>query len=65
MKNNKKELKMKATKEQFQAYIDVQKGGEYNMFTPDAILSTGLDKETYFDIIKNYNKYEEEYETDK
>ena len=65
MKNNKKELKMKATKEDFQAYRKVQKGGEYNMFTPDAILSTGLDKETYFDIIKNYNKYEEEYETDK
>ena len=53
---------MKATKEQFQAYIDVQKGGEYNMFTPDAILSTGLDKETYFDIIKNYSDYKKEYE---
>ena len=56
---------MKATKEQFKAYRKVQKGGEHNMYTPDAILSTGLDKETYFDIIKNYNKYEEEYETDK
>ena len=65
MKNNKKELKMKASKEQFQAYKRVQNSGAYNMFSPDAILSTGLDKTTYFDIIENYDKYEEEYETDK
>ena len=53
---------MKATKEQFKAYRRVQKGGAYNMYTPDAILSTGLDKETYFDIIKNYSEYKKEYE---
>ena len=56
---------MKATKEQFQAYIRVQNSGAFNMFSPDAILSTGLDKETYFDIIKNYSDYKEKYETDK
>ena len=53
---------MKATKEQFQAYTRVQKSGNYNMFSPDAILSTGLDKETYFDIIENYDEYTEKYE---
>ena len=56
---------MKVTKEQFKAYRRVQKSGQFNMFTPDAILSTGLDKETYFDIIKNYSDYKEKYETDK
>tara|TARA_Y100001938_G_C8059956_1_gene416645 strand:- start:202 stop:429 length:228 start_codon:yes stop_codon:yes gene_type:complete len=59
---NKRRIKMKATKEQFEAYIRVQKSGNYNMFSPDAILSTGLDKETYFDIIEHYSEYEEKYE---
>ena len=55
---------MKATKEQFQAYTRVQKSGAFNMFSPDAILSTGLDKETYFDIIEHYDEYTEKYEGD-
>jgi len=53
---------MKATKEQFKAYRRVQNSGAFNMFTPDAILSTGLDKETYFDIIEHYSEYKKEYE---
>ena len=53
---------MKATKEQYKAYRRVQDSGAFNMFTPDAILSTGLDKETYFDIIENYDEYTEKYE---
>ena len=53
---------MKASKEQFKAYRRVQDSGDFNMFTPDAILSTGLVKETYFDIIKNYSEYKKEYE---
>ena len=56
---------MKATKEQFKAYRRVQNSGAFNMYTPDAILSTGLDKETYFDIIKNYSEYKDLYEGDK
>ena len=55
-------MKMKASKEQFKAYRRVQDSGDYNMFTPDAILSTGLDKETYFDIIENYSEYKKQYE---
>ena len=55
---------MKATKEQFESYTRVQMSGNYNMFSPDAILSTGLDKETYFDIIENYDEYTEKYEGD-
>ena len=55
-------MKMKASKEQFQAYRRVQDSGAYNMFTPDAILSTGLDKETYFEIVKHYSDYKKEYE---
>ena len=43
------------TKEQFQAYKKVQTSGNYNMFTPDAIMATGLDKTTYFEIIDKYD----------
>ena len=56
---------MKVTKEQFKSYRRVQNSGAYNMFSPEAILSTGLDKTTYFDIVKNYSEYKEEYEGDK
>ena len=58
----KRRMKMKANKEQFKAYRRVQKSGAYNMYTPDAILSTGLDEETYFDIIKHYAEYKDLYE---
>lgn len=50
------------TKEQFKAYRKVQEEGKYNMFDSRAIKATGLDKETYFEIIKHYNKYYELYE---
>lgn len=45
------------TKEQFMKYYDVQMGGAYNMLDPRAMKLTGLDKETYLEIIKNYNIY--------
>tara|TARA_Y100001938_G_scaffold11802_1_gene14659 strand:+ start:1188 stop:1361 length:174 start_codon:yes stop_codon:yes gene_type:complete len=50
------------TKEQFKAYKKVQNSGRYNMFTPDAMLATGLDKTTYFEIIDKYSKYKEQFE---
>ena len=53
---------MKASKEQYEAYVRVQKSGDFNMFGPDAILATGLDKETFFDIIEHYALYAEKYE---
>ena len=53
------------TKEQFQAYKRVQNSGNYNMFTPDAIMATGLDKTTYFEIIDKYEKYREQFKEGK
>ena len=50
------------TKEEWTAYRNVQNGGMYNMFDPDAVRETGLDKETYMTIIKNYSSLEEKYE---
>lgn len=45
------------TKEQFMKYYNVQMSGAYNMFDRRAIELSGLDKETYFEIIKNYDTY--------
>ena len=56
---------MEISKEMFEAYKRVQNSGVYNMFTPDAVLATGLDKETYFAIIKDYDALSEKYKGDK
>ena len=56
---------MEISKEQFEAYKKVQTSGNYNMFSPDAILATGLDKESYFELIDKYDKYSEQFEEDK
>ena len=50
------------TKEDWEAYRTVQDSGLYNMFTPDAIRASGLDKETYMTIVSNYSALEDKYE---
>lgn len=54
---------MSITKEDFQKYYDVQMSGEFNMITDyrKGINESGLSKEKYYEIIKNYNKYYDEY----
>ena len=52
---------MKVTKAQFRAYKRVQNSGDYNMFDPNARMLTGLDKNTYLSIMKNYEELEQKY----
>lgn len=52
---------MKVTAAEFKQYLKVQKSGEYNMFSLDAQLATGLDFETYTSIMKNYKDLVEQY----
>ncbi|QDP49182.1 MAG: hypothetical protein Unbinned2990contig1002_29 [Prokaryotic dsDNA virus sp.] len=52
------------TRYEWECYREVQKSGLYNMLTPDAIRASGLDRDTYFDIVKNYNTYYEKFEGD-
>ena len=40
-------------------YCEVQEEGEYNMLSSQARQETGLEKATYFKIIKNYDKLAE------
>jgi len=51
------------TKEKFLSYYRVQMGGRYNMImdATSAMKDAGLTKEEYFNIIKNYGKYYNEY----
>ena len=50
------------TRDEWEAYRRVQKTGYYNMLEPDAVRSSGLDKDTYFDIVKNYDTCYEKFE---
>ena len=51
------------TKQEFEAYVLVQMSGQYNMImeATSAMKDAGLTREEYFDIIKNYGKYYNEY----
>lgn len=54
---------MKITKKQFLAYERVRKGGKFNMVmdSKKAARESGLDLDTYFEIIKNYGKLHDKY----
>ena len=53
---------MTITKEKFQAYLAVQKSGITNMFAVNTVIElSGLTKEECLDIMKNYSKYQKEF----
>lgn len=51
------------SKRKFNSYRKVQYSGKYNMLTEaySAMKMAKLTNDEYFDIIKNYNKYQEIY----
>ena len=51
------------TKEQFLKYEEIRNEGNYNMIMDAYIVMqiTGLTKDEYFDIIKNYSEYYKKY----
>jgi len=55
-------VKLEITKDQFEAYVRVQKSGVTNMFdVKNVIALTGLDKETIMEIMNNYNELDRKY----
>ena len=55
---------LKPSKEQFQAYVDVQMSGVTNMWDIDYVISVAsepLTKEHCFYIMKHYNELKEEF----
>ena len=54
--------KLEITKDQFEAYVRVQKSGVTNMFDLRNVTSlTGLDKEQCMEIMSNYSELVEKY----
>lgn len=49
------------SKDDFLKYYAVQKYGAYNMWDPRAQELTGLDEDTYAEIIGNYSKFRDLY----
>lgn len=54
---------MKITKEKFKSYYRVQMTGRYNMIMQSSLAmeAAGLTHEEYFECIKNYKKYYNEF----
>ena len=51
------------TKEQFEAYVDVQMSGITNMFDVKMVQSlSGLEKEQIMEIMKNYGTLKDKYD---
>lgn len=56
-----KRFPLKITKQMFERYRRVQQEGRFNMLSREAQLLTGLDKDEYMHIIKNYGELSELY----
>ena len=52
------------TRQEFQAFTEVQMSGEYNMYMERmyARQEAGIDEDTYDAILKNYSELAEKYE---
>lgn len=48
---------MSITKEMFEEYKKVQESGDFNMLDPQAREGTSLDRNQWYAIISNYDKY--------
>ena len=61
--NNKLNKMEKITKQQFEAYVDVQMSGVTNMFDVRTVQSlSGLEKEQIMEIMKNYGTLKDKYD---
>jgi len=47
----------------YRNYEYVRSGGKYNMFDPRAVIATGLRKDEYSFVMKNYKQLQEAFET--
>ena len=61
--NNKVNKMTEITKEQFEAYVDVQMSGVTNMFDVKTVGElSGLEKEEIMTIMKSYGELKEKYD---
>ena len=50
------------TKQQWEAFRKIQDVGMFNMSSPEAVRASGLDKDTYFEIVAHYDELYAEFE---
>ena len=61
--DNKLNKMEKITKEQFEAYVDVQESGVTNMFDVRTVGDlSGLEKEQIITIMKSYGEFKDKYD---
>ncbi len=65
MKKAIEKVDIMVSKEEFAQYVEVQKGGMFNMFDPQARQMTSLDRKQWVHIITNYEYLQELYKTEK
>jgi len=63
-KNNGIEDVNNITFNQYSAYEEVRRYGNWNMFSPDAVEASGLNKDIYLSIITHYDKLHEKYNSE-
>ena len=63
MKKAVEKVDLMVCKEEFAQYVEVQKGGMFNMFDPRARQMTSLDRKQWVHIIKHYAYLQEIYQT--
>ena len=56
---------MTITRDDFMAFADVRRSGEYNMLDHAARMTAGLSKEKWIEIIRQYEQYENKYKENK
>ena len=56
-----KEVDVEVSREDWEAYLEVQESGEFNMFDPNARATAGLEKDVWLAIMGNYDELEKEY----
>ena len=52
---------LQITENMFNQFLKVQRGGQYNMFDPRARKLTSLGRDEWIEIMKNYERYNNEY----
>ena len=55
-------MEINVTEEQFKQYRKVQDSGQFNMLSPNAVEASGLDDDTYFEIIEHFSELYDKYE---
>ena len=50
------------SKDDFNSFLDVRNSGDYNMYDPNARAMTGLTKQEWIHIMKNYSELKTKHE---